>query len=196
MAGEPGHDGVAPFRAKHAPVPLSPDSPLGRLLAGPIRPGELIWIGLRPARTAPVVTPASARLVAGRGIEADRYSTKRNGARQVTLIAIEDLAAIAAFLGRSEISPQLTRRNLVTRGVNLVALKDRRFRIGAVLLEGSGECAPCSRMETNLGPGGYNAMRGRGGITARILEGGEVRLGDPVTRVDEEPHDVQVRSKD
>jgi MOSC domain-containing protein YiiM len=166
-------------------VPPSPDSPLGRLLAGPMRPGELVWIGLRPARMAPMLAPVSARLVAGRGIEADRYTTSRNGARQVTLIAIEDLAAIAAFLGKPEISPELTRRNLVTRGVNLVALKDRRFRIGSVLLEGSGECAPCSRMEANLGPGGYNAMRGRGGITARILEGGEVRLGDAIERVDE-----------
>ena len=149
-----------------------------------MRPGELAWIGLRPARMAPVLTPASARLIAARGIEADRYTTRNNGARQVTLIAIEDLAAIAAFLGKPEISPQLTRRNLVTRGVNLVALKDRRFRIGEVLLEGSGDCAPCSRMEQNLGPGGYNAMRGRGGITARILEGGEVRVGDKIERVD------------
>jgi MOSC domain-containing protein YiiM len=155
------------------------------LLAGPIRPGELAWIGLRPARMAPVLTPVSARLVAGRGIEADRYATRRNGARQVTLIALEDLNAIAAFLGREDISPELARRNLVTRGVNLLALKDRRFRIGAVLLEGSGECAPCSRMEENLGPGGYNAMRGRGGITARILEGGEVRLGDRIERVEQ-----------
>ena len=150
-----------------------------------MRPGELVWIGLRPARMAPVLTPPSARLVAGRGIEADRYATSRNGARQVTLIAVEDLAAIAAFLGKPEISPELTRRNFVTRGVNLVALKDRRFRIGAVLLEGSGDCAPCSRMEASLGPGGYNAMRGRGGITARILGGGEVRLGDAIERVDE-----------
>jgi MOSC domain-containing protein YiiM len=156
------------------------------LLAGPIRPGELAWIGLRPARMAPVRTADSARLVAARGIEGDRYNSKRNGARQVTLIAIEDLTAIAAFLGKPEIAPQLTRRNLVTRGINLLALKDRRFRIGSVLLEGSGECAPCSRMEENLGPGGYNAMRGRGGITARIIEGGEVRVGDRIERMDGE----------
>ncbi len=149
-----------------------------------MRPGQLAWIGLRPARMAPVLSKASAILIAGRGIEGDHYDTKRNGPRQVTLIAIEDLAATAAFLGIAEIAPELLRRNLVTRGINLLAVKDRRFRVGAALLEGSGECAPCGRMESTLGPGGYNAVRGHGGITARIVEGGEVRIGDVVERVD------------
>ncbi len=69
-------------------------------------------------------------------------------------------------------------------GVNLLALKGRRFRIGAALLEHSGECHPCSRMEEEFGPGGYNAVRGHGGITARVLEGDAIRLGDAVMRVD------------
>jgi MOSC domain-containing protein YiiM len=165
-------------------VALSPDSPLGRLLAGPMRPGQLAWIGLRPVRMAPVLSKTSAILIAGHGIEGDHYDTKRNGPRQVTLIAIEDLAATAAFLGIAEVAPELLRRNLVTRGINLLALKDRRFHVGAALLEGTGECAPCGRIEANLGPGGYNAVRGHGGITARIVEAGEVRIGDVVARVD------------
>ncbi len=164
---------------------FSPDSPIGRLLAGPMRPGRLEWIGLRPARRAPMLTSVSAQLVAAHGIEGDRYDTKRDGPRQVTLIAAEDLAAVASFLGLSGIPPELLRRNLVVGGINLLALKDRRFRVGAVLLDGSGECAPCSRMEEALGPGGYNAVRGHGGITARVIEGGEIRIGDAVAPVDD-----------
>ena len=161
---------------------FAPDSPLGRLLAAPMRPGRLEWIGLRPARRAAMLTPETALLVAAEGIVGDRYSSSHDGPRQVTLIAAEDLAGIAAFLGRPLLAPELLRRNLVTAGINLAALKGQRFRIGTAMLEASGECAPCSRMEEVLGPGGYNAVRGHGGIKARVIEGGEVRIGDVVTR--------------
>ncbi len=163
-------------------VSFSPQSPLGRLLAAPMRPGQLCWIGVRPARGTPIDVRTSAKLCAGHGIDGDRYDTNRNGPRQVTLIAAEDIAAIAAFLGLPKVAPELLRRNLVTRGINLLALKDRRFRVGAALLEGSGECAPCSRLEETFGPGGYNAVRGRGGITARVIEGGTIHIGDAIER--------------
>jgi MOSC domain-containing protein YiiM len=117
-----------------------------------MRPGRLEWIGVRPARRISAEPRASANLTAGHGVDGDRYNTNRDGPRQVTLIAAEDTAAIAAFLGLPEVAPELLRRNLVTRGINLLALKDRRFRVGAALLEGSGECAPCSRMEETFGP--------------------------------------------
>jgi MOSC domain-containing protein YiiM len=148
-----------------------------------MRPGLLEWIGVRPARRVAAEPRRSANLTAGQGVDGDRYDTRRDGPRQVTLIAAEDVAAIAAFLGLPAVAPKLLRRNLVTSGINLLALKDRRFRVGATLLEGSGECAPCSRMEDTLGPGGYNAMRGHGGITARVIVGGPIYVGDPVEKV-------------
>jgi MOSC domain-containing protein YiiM len=149
-----------------------------------MRPGRVEWIGVRPGRRVAAESLLSATLVAGHGVVGDRYESSRNGPRQVTLIASEDIAAITAFLGLPEIAPELLRRNIVTRGINLVALKDGRFRVGAALLEGSGDCAPCSRMEETFGPGGYNAVRGHGGITARVINGGIVNLGDPVERAD------------
>lgn len=160
------------------------DSLLARLFDGPMAPGRLTWIGLRPERRAAVQPVAEALLEPGRGLVGDRWRGATTGARQVTLIASEHLAAIAAFLGREAVPPEVLRRNLVIRGMNLLALKGRRFRLGAALLECSGECHPCSRMEEVLGPGGYNAMRGHGGITARVIEGGAIRLEDALTRVD------------
>lgn len=164
-------------------VALPPQTTIALLIAGPIRLGKLKWIGLRPSRNAPMVVTDNATLVAHQGIEGDRYRTQRDGPRQVTLIASEDIEAIAAFLGRSSISPELLRRNLVTSGINLHALKGHAFRVGAVVLEATGDCAPCSRMEANLGPGGYNAVSGRGGLTARVIEGGIVTIGSAIERL-------------
>lgn len=99
------------------------------------------------------------------------------GKRQVTLIQAEHLSVIAALAGLETVTPEHLRRNVVVSGLALLALKDKRFRIGDVLLEGTGECHPCSRMEEAFGPGGYNAVRGHGGITARVLEGGLIEVG-------------------
>jgi len=160
-----------------------PDSPLARLLDGPMRPGTLRWIGLRPTHRALIQAVGEARAEPGRGLEGDRWRGALDGKRQVTLIAAEHLVAIAAFLGRAEVAPELLRRNLVVSGVNLLALKGRRFRLGKALLEHSGECHPCSRMEEVLGPGGYNAVRAHGGLTARVIEAGVLHLGDALIRV-------------
>lgn len=163
----------------------APGSPLARLYDGPMRPGTVVWIGVRPARRAAMRALAATALVEARGFAEDH--ARAGGARQVTLIARESLLAVAGYLGRDEVAPDLLRRNLVVAGINLHALKDRRFTVGAALLEWSGECHPCSRMEEALGPGGYNALRSHGGITARVLRGGAVRIGDPVERA---PTDV------
>ncbi|WP_040380738.1 MOSC domain-containing protein [Deinococcus aquatilis] len=103
------------------------------------------------------------------------------GKRQVTLIQAEHLPVIAALAGLDTVTPEELRRNIVVRGLPLLALKDARFQIGEVILEGTGECHPCSRMEETFGPGGYNAVRGHGGITARVVRGGVIRVGDALT---------------
>lgn len=164
-------------------MPFPPASSLGRLIAAPVRPGRVAWIGLRPARREPMTPVDEAELQAERGLAGDRYA-RRGGGRQVTLIQAESLAAIASHLGRDGVTPQDLRRNIVTSGINLLALKGRRFRIGDALLETSGECHPCTRMEETFGTGGYNAVRGLGGITARVLTGGVVRVGDAITPAD------------
>ena len=91
---------------------------------------------------------------------------------------------MASFLGRETVDPLLLRRNIIVRGINLLALKDKRFTIGEAELEYSGECHPCSRMEQNLGPGGYNAMRQHGGILARVIREGRIHVGDQVVVFD------------
>lgn len=102
------------------------------------------------------------------------------GGRQITLLQAEHLSVIAALSGLDEVRPEQLRRNLLISGIPLLALKDRRFWVGGVLLEGTGECHPCSRMEETLGAGGYNAVRGHGGMTARVITGGPIRTGDAV----------------
>jgi MOSC domain-containing protein YiiM len=166
---------------------LNPASPLAQLLNGPMRPGLVEWIGVRPARREPMIALASVTLDVDEAVVGDRYRSKGSRTRQVTLIEAEGLAAIAAYIGVERVTPDQLRRNIVVSGINLLALKGRRFRIGAAVLEMTGECHPCSRMEETLGPGGYNAVRAHGGITARVVESGEVRVGDAVERLDFQP---------
>jgi len=149
-----------------------------QLMATLPQQGRLDWIGLRPARRAEINVVQQAELVTNHGIKGDRSAGKAGGKRQVTLIQAEHLPVIAACLGMNEVKPEMLRRNLLLSGINLLALKDRTFRMGETLLEYTGLCAPCSHMEEVLGAGGYNAMRGHGGITARILQGGLITVGD------------------
>jgi MOSC domain-containing protein YiiM len=156
-----------------------PDSELARLFAQFPRVGRVEWIGLRPARAVSMQAVDAAEAVTGKGLVGDRY-VGASGTRGITLIQAEHLPVVAALAGHGRVAAATLRRNLVVAGIPLIALKDRRFRIGDVVLQGTGPCDPCSRMEDALGPGGYNAMRGHGGICARIVEGGVIRPGDRV----------------
>lgn len=151
--------------------------------------GQLTHILLRPERRAAVHGVDRAEVVAGLGLTGDHRTFDRapdpSAKRQITLIQAEHLPVVAALVGRDStedrgIDPAVLRRNLVVAGINLASLRDRRFTIGAVTLEGTGWCHPCSRMEEVLGPGGFQAMRGHGGLTARVLSDGRLQVGDPV----------------
>lgn len=155
-------------------------TPLQDLLDTLPQEGRLEWIGIRPGRGEPVQSIEQASIAPGTGIDGDRFKGKETSKRQVTLIQQEHLPVIASCVHRDSLDPAIVRRNLVVSGINLLALKGKRFRVGTVLLEYTGLCHPCSKIEEFLGPGGYNAMRGHGGITARVLEAGEAAIGDAV----------------
>lgn len=162
---------------------LNPGSSLQGLLDAPVRPGRVTWIGVRPALHAPVIAREAVRLEVAAGVIGDRWVGQPDGKRQVSLMMREHLAVIAACLGRDSVPPELLRRNVQTTGINLLALKEKRFRLGGAVLETTGECHPCSWMERLLGEGGYNAVRGHGGILARVVSGGSVRVGDELARL-------------
>lgn len=144
------------------------------------RAGRVEWIGLRSARGEELESVASVDAIAGKGLQGDHSAKKKETKRQVTLIMAEHLATAASILGLESVDPGLTRRNIVVRGINLQSLKGKRFKVGDAELELGAECHPCSRMETNLGAGGYNAMRGHGGWCAIVVNAGEIRVGDSV----------------
>lgn len=154
---------------------------LADLVNGWAQPGVVTWLGVRPARLAPVVAIAAAEIGAA-GLAGDRR--ERPGKRAVTLLQAEHLPVIAALCGRGSVEPELLRRNVVVAGINLLGLRARRFRLGGAVLEGTGLCAPCSRMEAALGRGGYAAVRGHGGVCAAVVEPGRVAVGDALTPLD------------
>ena len=146
--------------------------------------GRVEWIGLRPARRQPLQVVTEAEISETEGLVGDRFQGKPGSKRMVTLIQSEHIDVMASILGVKTIDPGLLRRNIVVSGINLKALKSLdntlTFRIGDAILRATGNCAPCSRMEENLGTGGYSTMRGHGGITATVVQGGRLKIGSDV----------------
>ena len=141
-------------------------------------PGRVEWIGVRVARRGQVLPLRSVRIELD-GLAGDHRA--RPGKRAVTLIQAEHLPVIAALAGvRGMLAPERLRRNIVVSGINLLALRGAEMRVGGAILRAAGICAPCSRMTEEFGPGGYNAVRGHGGLIAEVVEPGDVALGDAV----------------
>ncbi|WP_373389184.1 MOSC domain-containing protein [Pseudomonas alcaligenes] len=154
-------------------------SPLQGLLAAVPQQGRVRWLGVRPQARGAMLELDAVEARREAGLTGDHARPGPRNARQVTLIQWEHLAVVSALLGR-EIAPADLRRNIAVSGINLFSLKGRRFHIGQALLETTGWCQPCARLEERLGPGTFQAMRGHGGITARVIAGGVIRLDDHV----------------
>lgn len=154
------------------------------------RTGRIEAIVIRPARLVDAIFVDYAQLVQGRGLLGDHRATQLRESeqarrREITLMQHEHLPLIAAWSALPQVDARHLRRNLLVSGVNLAAThspfpnQHMIWCIGAqVRIEITGPCPPCSRMEGQLGQGGYTAMRGHSGMTARVLSGGVVRVGD------------------
>jgi MOSC domain-containing protein YiiM len=153
---------------------------IGRLVKD-LKPGILTWIGLRPERKAPLKVVNEVMAFEKLGLEGDHRCQKTPGSgRQVTIISEEYIQQIAHFTGKNNVSPDILRRNLVVKNINLTALRHQQFTIGDAIFEATALCHPCSRMESALGKGGLSAMLGHGGLCAKILKSGYIKVGDSV----------------
>jgi MOSC domain-containing protein YiiM len=145
--------------------------------------GRLEAIIVRDSPRQPARSIVATTALAGIGLQDDRLGQRGEAelsTRQVTLIQSEHRPVIAQLARASDVDFVALRRNLVISGLNLLALKNLKIRVGAALLEIVGPCHPCSRMEEAIGKGGYAAMRGHGGMTARVLETGAIQVGDEI----------------
>ena len=181
---------TADLRIREAYAVASLDPVLHRQPAVPDLRGTVEGLAVAPAAEAPMQLLEVARARAGRGFDGDRYAagagtfSSRAGRRpgyDLTLIAAEVLDEMAAAGQTLDFAG--TRRNVLTRGIDVNALVGRRFRIGDVLCEGRRLCEPCVHLDRLSGPGILRPLIHRGGLRADVLTDGEIRLGAPVLSV-------------
>lgn len=142
--------------------------------------GKIEWIGLRKAAGEAMDVVQTVTLLQGHGLEGDKAGQRAGSRRQVTLIQAEYLPVIAALLGKETIATDVFRRNIVVSGINLGLCRDLELGINDAVLQVTGDCKPCAKMEKALGYGGFNAMWNHGGVTASVLAGGTIALGDEI----------------
>lgn len=119
----------------------------------------------------------SIECVADHGIKGDRFFDYRDSYKgQITFFAEEVYAALCEAVGVHDKPPSVVRRNAITRGVDLNTLIGTEFEVQGVRFSGMEECRPCFWMDQAVGPGAENFLKGRGGLRARILTDGELRV--------------------
>jgi len=157
-------------------------------------PKDVSWTGvvrhlhITPRAFLPMKPFSELTLVAGKGIEGDRYmigretgfySDKPEEGRQVTLFEIETLEALSRD-AKITLSPEEHRRNVTVQGVPLNHLVGRQFWLGDTMLEATRLSIPCRHIEEIVGKAVFDPLINRSGLNCRILKGGIVRVGDPV----------------
>jgi MOSC domain-containing protein YiiM len=144
--------------------------------------GRVVHIFVAPTRGAPMEPCTTVTAIANTGLVGDRYaklSNRRGPEYQLTLIEIENIEAFAKSVGRP-FTPDMPRRNVVTQGVALNALCGYQFQVGEAVLEGIELCEPCSLFSRRAGREVLKGFLHRGGLRTRIVEGGEIWVGDGV----------------
>jgi MOSC domain-containing protein YiiM len=147
--------------------------------------GKLLHIHTAPVARAPMVPHETAILIAGEGIDGDRYTAGTGtysqipDVREVTLIEVETLIALRRDHA-IDLAPHEHRRNLTTEGVPLNHLVGRQFWVGPVLLEGGRLNTPCKYLDLVTGKPVCDLLTHRSGLNCRIVEGGDLNLGDAI----------------
>lgn len=143
-----------------------------------LHPGKVDWIGVREARGRPMVQLNEVLAEMGAGLQGDKAGARPGGKRQVTFIQAEYLPLLQTLLAQPTLLFADLRRNIAISGINLNALKDQIIQVGTARFEVTGFCHPCKKLEESLGYGTFNALRGHGGITAKVIQDGRLSLGD------------------
>lgn len=142
------------------------------------RPGKVEWIGIRPDKGLPIEQTSMIKALTDHGLEGDKAGERAGGKRQVTLIQAEYIEVIRSLMPNKTLNFSDLRRNIAISGINLNALKGCTIELGEATFEITGFCHPCSKLEAQLGEGVFNALRGHGGLTAKVIKGGLIQVGD------------------
>ena len=147
--------------------------------------GVVEEIYITPEGSAAMQRVEEVRTIEGCGIEGDRYCegtgfwSRYGDVCEVTLIESEDLDHIQSELGISVKNGE-HRRNIITSGIRLGDLRRKRFRVGEAVLEYDRPRPPCRHVQDLSEPGMRGALKGRGGICARVVRGGKIRARDAI----------------
>ncbi|SFN83400.1 MOSC domain-containing protein [Bradyrhizobium sp. Rc3b] len=150
--------------------------------------GVVRFLHKTPRAFLPMRSFSELKLIAGRGIEGDRYligqetgfySHKPEEGRQITLFEMETIEALRRDHG-IELPPDEHRRNVTVEGVPVSHLVGRRFRLGEAIVEATRLSTPCRHIEEILGKAVFDPLINRSGLNCKIIAGGTLRVGDIV----------------